>query len=51
MSEFENIPEVPPQNLPNQSDPYTYYAGQRAVPADTVMFPSQKRIRRNCLGV
>lgn len=32
MSEFENIPEMIPENPPNQNDPYNYYAGQPMTP-------------------
>jgi serine protease Do len=32
MSEFENIPEMIPENPQNPNDPYTYYAGKPAEP-------------------
>ena len=46
MSEYENIPEVPPQNPPRQSDPYTYYAGQPAVPAEYRYVPAPKKKKK-----
>ena len=46
MSDYENIPEVPPQNAPNQSDPYTYYAGQRAVPVEYRYIPAPKKKKK-----
>ena len=51
MSDYENIPEVPPQNTPNQNDPYTYYAGQRAVPAEYRYIPAPKKKKKKLPGV
>ena len=46
MRDYENIPEVPPQNASNQNDPYTYYAGQRAVPAEYRYIPAPKKKKK-----
>ena len=46
MSEYENIPEVPPQNTTHQSDPYTYYAGQPVVPAEYRYVPAPKKKKK-----
>ena len=41
MSEFENTPDVP-----NRNDPYTYYAGQSAVPSEYRYVPQQKKKKK-----
>ena len=46
MSDYENIPEVPPQNTTHQSDPYTYYAGQPVVPAEYRYVPAPKKKKK-----
>ena len=46
MSEYENIPEISSQNTPNRSDPYTYYAGQPAVPAAYHYTPQPNRKKK-----
>ena len=46
MSEHENIPEIPSQNLPNQNDPYTYYAGQSTVQAEYRYAPQTKKKKK-----
>ena len=46
MSEYENIPEVPPQNTTLQSDPYTYYAGQPVVPSEYRYVPAPKKKKK-----
>ncbi len=43
MGEYENIPEVSSQNPPNQSDSYTYYAGQPAMPSEYSYVPEVKK--------
>lgn len=46
MTEYENIPEIPAQNTPHQSDPYTYYAGQDSVSTEYRYAPEPKRKKK-----
>ena len=46
MSEFENIPELRPENPPNQNDPYTYYAGKPAEPSLPRCVPQYKKKKK-----
>ena len=46
MSEFENIPEMIPENPPNQDDPYTYYAGKPAEPSLPYCVPQYKKKKK-----
>ena len=46
MNEYENIPEVPAQDLPKQADPYTYYAGQPAAPTEYRYVPQTKKKKK-----
>ena len=52
MSEFENIPEIPEiPEIPDQSDPYTYYAGQRAAPSEYHYTPASRKRKKMPWGV
>ena len=46
MREFENIPELRPENPPNQDDPYTYYAGKPAEPSLPRCVPQYKKEKK-----
>ena len=46
MSEYENNPEVFDQNIPDQNDPYTYYAGQPAVRSEYRYVPQSKKKKK-----
>ena len=50
MSEYENIPEGSPQNMPDNHDPYTYYAGQPTTVTEyhSVPEPKKKKKKTSC---
>ena len=46
MHEFENILEMIPENTPNQSDPYTYYAGKPVETSLPRYVPNSKKKKK-----
>ena len=46
MSEFENIPEMIPENPQNPNDPYTYYAGKPNTPNLPRYVPQYKKKKK-----
>lgn len=46
MREFENVPERISGNPPKRNDPYTYYAGQPAMPSLPRYVPEYKKKKK-----